>query len=163
MPEVFLTNCNNCQLVTIAPITKTRSASALYFPPLYIVNVQGSKLGSLVQSRPQSKCFPRKIWLLLGNGHPLLLPLHHHHHPHHVLVLFQVDLVHVKGGDEVVVVVGEQLDLVGLVEDVLDPLEVAVEHDVRLLRLLDLLQQRPVVLVSLCQLLRCHLKDRLND
>ncbi len=45
----------------------------------------------------------------------------------------QVDLVDVEASDEVVVVVGEQLDLVGLAQDQLDLVEGAVQHDTCLL------------------------------
>ena len=71
-------------------------------------------------------------------------------------VLLEVELVQVDAGDEVVVVVSQQLQLVGLVQDRVDLLEVAVQDDAGLFRLLDLLEKRPVVLAVLCQLHVLH-------
>ncbi len=50
-------------------------------------------------------------------------------------------------GDEIVVVCGHHSDLLRLLEHALDLLGCAVEHDVHLARLLDVAQQRAVVVV----------------
>ena len=57
---------------------------------------------------------PRDVDILVGEG-------------------LQVDLVNVQAGDEVVVVVCQQLDLVGLAQDQLNLVVGAVQHDPRLL------------------------------
>ncbi len=60
------------------------------------------------------KAEPRDIHVLIGEG-------------------LQVDLVNVQAGDEIVVVVCQQLDLVGLAQDQFDLVEGAVQDDSRLL------------------------------